>query len=153
MADLDIVDVPPRLKEGIRLVEKGAVAEARALFDGYLEIQPDSTLARSFAGMLRAEQGETQEGLAMCQDAAERDHREALIFLNLAKAHMANGDRFQCVRALQRGMRLKSPHRGQLMTFHKTIGIRRKPILSFLDRNHPINDFLGRMTWVLSGRR
>ncbi len=152
MADLEMVDVPKRLKDGIKLVNQGHIEEARGVFQGYLDAQPDSALALSFLGMIRGTQdGDHLEGLEQCQEALRKDGDEPLCYLNLAKVHLAMGDRFQCVRAIQRGLRQKSPHRDQLMGFYRTIGIRRKPPLGFLPRNSFLNEVLGRFSWKLKG--
>ena len=103
MADLEIQDIPQRLKEGILLAERGGLDKAQTLFENYLETHPDSALALSYAGMLRAaKDGVIHKGLDMCQEAARRDPMEALCFLNLARAYLAAGDRFQCARAILR---------------------------------------------------
>ncbi|MGC8762381.1 MAG: hypothetical protein ACP5VN_01905 [Acidobacteriota bacterium] len=150
MADLEMVDLPPRLKEGIELLDRGLTFDAQTVFEGYLEAHPDSALALSFVGMLRACAGAPpSEGLDLCQQAVRQDPDEPLCYLNLAKAYMANDDRYQCVRTIHRGLKYRSPHRQRLLDFYRTIGIRRKPPLPFLSRDNPLNEFLGRLTWRL----
>ena len=150
MPDLSVVDVPPRLKEGIELVEKGLLERAKVLFEDYFKIYPESPIAMSYVGMLTAcEEGRGARGLALCQEAAQKDPEEPLCYLNLSKAYLACGDRFLCVRALHRGLRLRSPHRELLVSFYKTIGMRRKPPIPVLSRDNPLNRILGRLTWRL----
>ena len=150
MADLEIQDIPQRLKEGILLAERGGLDKAQTLFENYLETHPDSALALSYAGMLRAaKDGVIHKGLDMCQEAARRDPMEALCFLNLARAYLAAGDRFQCARAIRKGLKIRTPYRDYLTIFHSSIGRRRNPPLRFLPRNNPLNHFLGRLRWVL----
>ncbi|MEW6756586.1 MAG: hypothetical protein AB1347_00025 [Acidobacteriota bacterium] len=150
MADVELVDVPPRLKQGIDLADRGLTSEALVLFRGYLETHPDSALALSYTGMIQALLGAAvTEGLDLCQEAVRQDPDEPLCYLNLAKAYMAQDDRYQCVRAIHRGMRLRSPHRQRLLDYYKTIGVRRKPVLAFLSRDNPLNEFLGRLSWRL----
>jgi predicted Zn-dependent protease len=153
MADLELQDVPQRIREGMALVDMGKLDRAQELFEGYLQAYPDSSLALSFLGMIRAVRGvAVSEGLAQCQQAVARDPQEALCFLNLSKAFLAAGDRYQCVRSLHRGLKLRTPHRGLLMTFYKTIGLRRKPVIPFLSRDNFLNNLLGRLTWKMGAR-
>jgi predicted Zn-dependent protease len=153
MADLEMVDVPQRLKDGIKLVNHGSLEEARSVFQGYLDAQPDSALALSFLGMIKGiHDRDHLEGLEQCQEALMKDSDEPLCYLNLARVHLAMGDRFQCIRAIQRGLKQKSPHRDQLMGFYRTIGVRRKPPLGFLSRNNFLNEILGRFSWKIKGR-
>jgi hypothetical protein len=153
MADLEIHDIPERLKEGIQLVERGAIDKGRPIFEGYLQTHPDSALALSYLGMLRAvRNNQGHQGLELCQEAVRKDPREALCFLNLARVHLFVGDRYQCVRAIHKGLKLRSPFHDHLVIFCSTIGRRRNPPLRFLDRNNPINAFLGRLTWRMGLR-
>ena len=108
MADLVIHDVPPRLKEGILLAERGGLDKAQTLFENYLETHLDSALALSYAGMLTAAKGgDVHKGLDMCREAARKDPGEALCFLNLARVHLMMGDRYQSVRAIHKGLKLR----------------------------------------------
>jgi len=154
MADLEIRDIPYRLKEGITFAERGYLERAFPIFSGYLEAYPDSALALSYTGMIRTvKDGEVQQGLQMCQEAVQRDPKEALVHLNLSRVHFHMGDRFQAVRALQKGLKIRSPYRECLMGFQVTMGRRRNPPISFLPRNNPINELLGKITWKLKGGR
>ena len=147
MADLEIRDIPPQLKEGILLAERGVLDKAQNLFESYLETHPDSALALSYAGMLRsAKDGALPKGIEMCQEAARRDPKEALCFLNLARVYLAAGDRFQCVRAIHKGLKLRTPYRDFLTISYSSIGRRRNPPLRFLGRNNPLNNLLGKLS-------
>ena len=150
MVDVSVVHIPERLREGMLLVERGQLDEALKLFGGYLELNPDSALALSYSGMLKAVQGgQVMQGMSLCQQALKKDPREVLCYLNLAKAYLTSGDRYLCVRTLHRGLKIRSPHRELLLNFHKTIGVRRSPVIPFLSRNNPVNNLLGRLTWTL----
>lgn len=154
MADLELTDLPARLQEGVALVERGAYEQAQNLFMGYLENHNESSVALSYVGLLTClKDRQASKGLPMCQEAVRRDPGEALCHLNLAKIYFALGDRYQCVRALHRGLKIRSPHRPLLMGFYRTIGLRRKPVLSFLSRNHMLNNLLGRLTWKMKGQK
>lgn len=132
------------------LVDRGQLNQAKRLFEGYLETNPDSALALSFVGMLKCVvEGQANEGVDLCQKALRKDPRESLCYLNLAKAYLTRGDRYSCIRTLHRGLKIRSPHREYLLVFHKTIGVRRQPIIRFLARNNPLNNLLGRLTWAL----
>jgi len=150
MVDVSVVHIPERLQEGMILVDRGQMDQAKKLFESYLETNLDSALALSFVGMLRCVvDGKVDHGLDLCQRALRKDQRESLCYLNLSKVYLASGDRYSCVRTLHRGLKIRSPHREYLLIFHKTIGVRRPPILRFLSRNNPLNNLLGRLTWAL----
>lgn len=150
MIDVVTIRVPPRIKEGISLVDQGKLKQAQDIFEGYLEVESNSALALSYAGYLESKiSGRPEEGLERCIKARSLDPREALICLNLSKAYLAVGNRYQCVKALEKGLKIPSPHHNKLERFLNVIGVRRRPLVGFLDRNHPINDLWGRLTWKL----
>lgn len=154
MADLEIHDLPQQLKAGIKLVEHGGLDKGRVLFEDYLEKHPDSSLALSYAGMLRAVRaGMVNDGLDMCREATRTDAGQALCWLNLARVYLTTGDRYQCVRALHKGLKLRSPYRDYLMGFYGAIGRRRNPPLRFLSRNNPINTLLGKLSWKMGMKK
>jgi len=150
MVDVVTIRIPPRIKEGISLVDQGKFKQAQDIFEGYLEVKPDSALAMSFAGILKSQfSGQPEEGLELCRKAMERDTEEALIYLNLAKAYNQVGNRYQCVQVLYKGLKIPSPHHARLEQYMKTIGVRRPLLIKGLNRNHPLNDIWGRLTWRL----
>ncbi len=150
MIDLDVVDIPKRLSEGMKLMDKGAQQKARALFEDYLEVKPDSALALSFAGMLEAQDGKNPtRGLERCLEAMRKDPSEALCYLNAAKAYIANNNRYQAIRALAKGLKIHSPNLSRLRNYCKIMGIRRKPFVRFLSRDNPVNNLMGRITWKI----
>jgi hypothetical protein len=69
----------------------------------------------------------------------------------VAKIHFAMGNRRLAVKYLHRGLRLRSGRTDLLMAFFGTIGYRRNPPFPFLSREHPLNKYVGMLTWKLSG--
>ncbi len=154
MADIEIHDIPQRLREGITIAERGSLDKAHPLFEGYLEAHPDSALALSYSGMIRTvKDGLSHQGLEMCQEAVRRDPREALCHLNLSRVYYQMGDRYQAIRALHKGLKLRSPYRDVLVAFQSTMGRRRNPPIGFLSRNNILNEVLGKLTWKIKGNK
>lgn len=85
-------------------------------------------------------------GLEMCRNAAANEHVDGDVFLNLARAEQQAGNRLASVRALQRGLQL-APNNRELRDMSLNIGMRRKPVLRFLQRDHPLNRMLGKLTY------
>lgn len=153
MTDLYVQGLSPTLHQGVALVEKGEFDQAWRTFSQYLTQEPTSAIASSYLGMLLAvKAGKVYEGLERCLDAQKRDAQEALVYLNLSRCYLAAGDRYQAVRALHKGLKLKSPHHGMLVNFYKAMGMRRRPVVGFLSRDNPLNIALGRLTWKWKGR-
>jgi tetratricopeptide (TPR) repeat protein len=153
MTDLYVQGLSPTLHQGVLCVEKGEFEQAWRIFSSHLQQEPNSAISISYLGMLMAlKGGQLYEGLEKCLEAAKRDPHEALIYLNLSRCYLAAGDRYQAIRAIHKGLKMKSPHQGILVNYYKAMGMRRKPVLRFLNRNNPLNVMLGRITWRFKGR-
>lgn len=93
-----------------------------------------------------------REGLALCEHAVKREFYQPENYLNLARTHMVAGNRRAAVEALRAGRKIDSEHPG-LAALHEELGIRRPPVIPFLDRMNPINRILGRMRHDWRGER
>jgi len=152
--DLEFTAVPPVLREGLALVEKGRLEAAQRVFVPYLQDHPESPLALSYCGLLTVLlDRRVQDGLNLCKAALRLAPNEQLCYLNLAKVHFAIGDRRGCVQNLHLGLRLRGERQELLMRFFRVIGFRRNPVLSFLHRDHFLNKQLGKLTWRLKSKK
>jgi hypothetical protein len=91
-----------------------------------------------------------REGLKLCRHAIEVEFYQAENYLNLARTSLLARDRKGAVKAIRAGLKIDR-HNAQLIALYKEIGIRSLPVLSFLDRAHPLNQFLGRIRHALRG--
>ncbi|VAW76914.1 hypothetical protein MNBD_GAMMA15-959 [hydrothermal vent metagenome] len=85
-------------------------------------------------------------GLNLCRHAASNEHIDATVFQNLTLAELKLRHRKRACATLKRGLAIDPKHRG-LLKLYKNMGTRRQPSLIFLDRNNPINKWLGKMTY------
>jgi len=85
-------------------------------------------------------------GLNLCRHAAANEHIDATVFQNLALAELQFRHRKRACATLKRGLSLDPNHRG-LLKLRKSMGARRQPVLGFLDRNNPVNKWLGKVTY------
>jgi hypothetical protein len=71
-------------------------------------------------------------------------------YMNLARTSLLARDRKGAVKAVRAGLKIDRNNQ-HLLALYKELGIRSSPVLSFLDRKHPINQFLGRIRHALRG--
>lgn len=145
--DLTIVYVSPEITRGIELIERGELSRAFNFFQNYSNQEPGNPIPKSFLGYLTAIfHKKTFQGLEMCLEAVKMEKEEPLLYLNLAKVYFLMNDRYHAIQAIQTGLKYRhSPFRNELMNFYRQIGIRRKPPISFLPRNNPLNVIIGKM--------
>jgi len=154
MTDLHLADLPPQMNQGVQYVEMGRLDEAWNIFLELAHADEDSPLVKSYMGLLRLlREKDAATGLSLCREALEADPGEALLHLNLAKAYAACGQRYAAIQTVRQGLRIRSPHRSMLVRLSAELGVRRKPVLRFLQRDHPLNKVLGMLTWKFSSAR
>lgn len=100
---------------------------------------------RSYEGLTRICLGE-KSAVALCRDAAADDLRAVEVHYNLALAEFKLKNRRRAVLALQRGLVIDSAN-PELRHLRAVMGNRRQPVLRFLSRDHPLNKWLGRLTY------
>jgi tetratricopeptide (TPR) repeat protein len=106
-------------------------------------------LAYSYLGYgVALRQQRIQEGLKLCQHAVKLEFYQAENFLNLARTQVLAQNRRAAVRALQDGLQIE-PDNEALLDLARELGVRRRPLLSFLARSNPLNSLLGRLRHAL----
>lgn len=100
-------------------------------------------------GLVRFE-GRKREGLQLCRQAAKVDFYRGETYLDLAYAYLHVENRAAAVKAVDQGLAV-DPRNKRLRRLKRELGLRRRPVLRFLDRSHPLNVLLGRIRHLLSG--
>ncbi len=89
-----------------------------------------------------------QRGMLFCEEAVRRGppppSGDLELLFALARASILCGSRGQAARALERA-RLLAPDDPRINAEAKQIGIRRRPVIPFLSRNHVLNRWLGEL--------
>lgn len=85
-----------------------------------------------------------RDALASCRRGVSLDEADPDLWLNLGRVALGVRRRAEAWRALTTGLRIEPGHPGIGMELRR-MGERRKPILAFLERGHPLNVALGRI--------
>jgi len=90
------------------------------------------------------------DATALCEHAVDVGFFEPENYLNLAMVRVLARDRRGALAAIRRGLAVDARHPG-LRDLQRELGQRRPPVLPFLSRSHPLNQWLGRMrhSWSL----
>lgn len=129
-------------------------SRARDLFEEYLRrLEREGRTAS--AGILAnyaltvGRTGDVRQGIGLCQVALKTNRKVAEVYYCLAQLYLLSRSRKQAFEAVTQGLACGPAHEG-LRETQARMGVRRSPILPFLDRDNPINVRLGR---VLRRRR
>jgi len=141
---------PDHYKGELReLVKKKNFKSAFLLSVEAMNTYPEEPSISSYHGFLLCKvEKKYKEGLDLCQKSIKRigEFKDILplLYLNLGRAYLASGDKKRAIEAFQRGLKYdKNNH--DLKWEIKKLGVRKNPVIPFLDRKNPINKYLGKL--------
>jgi Flp pilus assembly protein TadD len=121
---------------------------AETLHEG-LRGSPNHPLLLSYYGLCLARlESNYPEALRLCRRATNLSPYDPTNLVNLAKVYRLIGDRGAAYRSLRTAWALDRRHSGAQMELAR-MGMRRRPVLGWLPRDHRLNIFLGRIRWKI----
>src|SRR5579863_7121749 len=130
-------------KQGLALLRDNFAEKALPHMEKAAKLEKNNPYYMSYLGvvMARSEQ-KWAEAEKLCDSAVRMKRNQAQLYLNLAEVYATAGRREDAVETLQAG--LKFARRDVRLTIAMNrLTNRREPVLSFLDRQHPMNRKLG----------
>jgi predicted Zn-dependent protease len=111
----------------------------------------DAAIAATYLGYASAlRRKAVADGLALCQQVAEREFYQPEVHYNYARTLVLAGHKARAVRSLDRALAI-DPTFAQAFHLRCELGERRKPVVPFLGRRHVLNRVLGRLRAAWSG--
>ena len=95
-----------------------------------------------FGVCLALVQRKFKPAIDLCKRALELEFYNGAHYLNLMKVYVAAGNRKKALDSVETGLRIH-PEDEYLLSVRKSLGIRARPAVPFLDRSNPINVSLG----------
>lgn len=130
------------IEKGIGLARAGRFGDALKLFDQDLCFTQHPTAMSYYAVSLASTEGNFDKAISLCLMAAEKEFYNPEIYLNLGRIFLLNGQKSVAVRAFRKGLKIDNGHFG-ILSEMKRLGVRRRPVLTFLPRQNPVNKILG----------
>jgi len=104
-------------------------------------------IAMSYYALCFAQvEGDYKKAISICLSAAQLEFCDPDIYLNLGRIFLLSGQKANAVKAFRIGLKYDSRNT-ELRNEMKKIGIRRKPVISFLHRRNLVNKFLGKLAY------
>ena len=124
-----------------------AFFEASLLLDSRARRTSGQPRYRSYYGLcLATTTGKMREALKLCRKAGEDEFYNWEVWFNLGKVEKAAGNSYKAHKAFIRALHF-SPKSQEIRQELTDLGLRRQPVFKFLDRAHPLNRLMGRMTY------
>ena len=138
-------------RRGRDLLERGEAQPALEHFRTAHQVDRANPRYRSFYGLgLALVERRFDRALELCRSAAKEEFFNPELYHNLARVHLAFGFKAEAIRYLRRGLMI-DPDNAAMLAELNELGLRRRPVLSFLPRRHPVNRLLGRFVGLWRG--
>lgn len=97
---------------------------------------------QSYLGLCIAiERGKISEAISLCERAIGDDPENYIHYLNLAKIYLRTGNRDSALETLRKGLYFGDNI--ELKSMLDSIGVRKTPVIPFMQRNNLFNRYLG----------
>ena len=135
--------------QGLEFLRKNRLPEASNAFRRAFKQDIENPRYLSYYGLILALQDENfQDGINFCRAAIQRAAYEPEFYLNLCKVFSKAGQRKKALEALLEGLNYDK-NNALLRMEMRRLGVRRKPLLQFLPRDHFLNRAIGQFTYKL----
>ncbi len=138
-------------REGLVALMEGRPDKATNYFEAAMLTERQHNVHRpqmrylSYFGLSRAmSRGADRDSIRACETAATEEFFNADLLLNLGKVYLLAGKVTKALNTFERGLNVDPNHKG-LQAAIRRADRRRRPPLPFLQRDHLINYWLGRM--------
>lgn len=136
-------------KAGIKLLKEKKYRDALTSIKiaiekgGYENVNEIPPLYLSYLGLITAlAEKKYRNGATICEKAIKREFYNPVFYLNLGKVYVAGGYKLKAIDAFNNGLKIDGNH-DEIISELKKMGLRRKPVISFLTRTHVLNKYLG----------
>ncbi len=148
---MNILSAENHYREGLVALSAGRAEQASGLFEKAMraERRHDVTQPRmrylSYFGLSVAlSRGANKDALRACETAVHNENYNPDLLLNLGKVYAMAGRMTKALTVFVKGLELDPRHRG-LQAAMKKMDRRERVPVGWLERSHPVNNWLGRM--------
>jgi Flp pilus assembly protein TadD len=129
-------------------IKRGNYRRAAALLNDALKISPENPIYLSMLGFCVGTQGNLDAAESICRKAVKRAPQEPIVYVNLGRVLFEQGRRKEAREALMRAYKLDNTSAPAALELSR-MGVRRKPMIPLIGRNHPLNVQLGKLRhWI-----
>lgn len=132
-------------KQGLSLLRNEYPDKALPHLRKAVELDTKNSFYLSYLGLALAKAGgKWEKAEELCSTAVRMNRTQAELYINLCEIYRLAGKRQDAIETLDRGLQL-TKRDARLVKALSKFGMRRPPVLSFLDRQHFLNRQLGRL--------
>jgi len=132
-----------QFSKGMAYLSNNELEKAVKAFESAYNEDKENAKYMSFYGMCSALRwGEIGFGIDLCTKAVKKEFYVPEHYINLARVYMRAGNKKGAIIVLKKGLRI-DPENDVIHEELVKLGVRKRPIIPFLNRSNPVNRFLG----------
>ncbi len=141
MKERERISADELFSNGLRLLDEANILGALACFEK-AHIHEKSPIIQSYlAYCIAMERGQISDALDLCRAAIEAEPHNPEHYLNLARVYLKAKRKDEAIAALRKGLSFGDNR--EIRVLLERLGLRKKPVFSFLPRNSFLNKYLG----------
>lgn len=131
-------------RAGLLLLKDDNINDALVAFEHAHSLDPTEPICMSYLGLCMVLlRRNVKDAIALCEAACEDNLYHPEIYHNLGRVYLMRGERKKALKALRLGLRIDEDN-ADIRSELRRMGTRRTPPVAFLDRNNPLNIYLGK---------
>jgi len=128
-------------EKGLAFLKDGNLLSALACFEKAYTFKKTPELQSYLGFCIAEERGKITEALALCNEALAREPENPAHYLNLGRIYLNAGKRLDAIDTFRKGLSFGDNQ--EIKQILDSLGIRRKPVFSFLPRKNFLNKYTG----------
>ena len=135
-------------------IKRNNYGDALKLLEQALKISPENPVYLSTMGLCEAMMGDPEKGYKMCRLAMQYAgaQRDPMLYVNYGRVLLERGERMNARDQFMKAYKIDNTNAPAALELSR-MGVRKKPMLTFLGRNHPVNVYLGKLRHQLKQAR
>ena len=129
-------------------IRRGNFSRAAEFLKSALKIDPDNPVYLSHLGLCIGLNGNKLEGEEICRKAIQLSSKNPVLHVNLGRVLVAQNRRRDAWECFTRAYKMDNTNAPAALELSR-MGVRKKPALPFLSRNHPLNIRLGKLRYKI----
>ena len=140
-------DAMKEFKEGLSLLRNNYAKKALPHLNKAVELDKSNPFYISYLGIaLAAGEQSWDQAEEVCLSALKLKRTQAELYINLSEVYRLQGKKEDAIETLSTGLALTKKDPRLLQALRK-LGVRRPPVISFLERSHILNKQLGKLRY------
>lgn len=129
--------------KGRKAFKDGKTLNALALCEKACNIEPENMRYQSLWGLCIAyERGMIKEAISICERVLQQEPQKIESYLDIGRVYLIAGLKLRAIEIFRKGLKIdnKNP---EIIAELQALGLRKRPVISSLSRDHFLNKYLG----------